>query len=169
MLASVLVRYWLARGVKTPWILVDEFLYAEEAKSFAADAHYAIREAKGPILSYLYPALISPAWLARSMTTTYGLAKAINAGLMTLVAIPVYFWGSRLASRWWALVAVGLTLLIPSFFYTGELMTENAFFPAFVTATFAIALVLERPTLVRQALMFGAIVLTVAVRFQGLV
>jgi hypothetical protein len=169
MLASVLARYWLARGVKTPWILVDEFLYAEEAKSFAAHAHYAIREAKGPILSYLYPALISPAWLARSMTTTYGLAKAINAVLMTLVAIPVYFWGSRLASRWWALVAVGLTLLIPSFFYTGELMTENAFFPAFVTATFAIALALERPTLVRQALMLGAILLTVAVRFQGLV
>ena len=30
MLVSVLGRYWLARSVKTPWILVDEFLYAEE-------------------------------------------------------------------------------------------------------------------------------------------
>ena len=169
MLVSVLGRYWLARSVKTPWILVDEFLYAEEAKSFAANAHYSIRGAAGPILSYLYPALISPAWLARSMTTTYGLAKAINAVLMTLVAIPVYLWGSRLASRWWALVAVGLTLLIPAFFYTGELMTENAFFPAFVTATFATALVLERPTLARQAFMLAAFLLTVAVRFQGLV
>jgi len=169
MLVSVLARYWLARAVKTPWILVDEFLYAEQAKSFAANAHYAIRDATGPILSYLYPALISPAWLARSMTTTYGLAKAINALLMTLVAIPVFLWGSRLASRWWALVAVGLTLLIPAFFYTSELMTENAFFPAFVTATFAIALVLERPSLIRQALMLGAFLLTVAVRFQGVV
>src|SRR5262245_22219053 len=169
MLVSVLGRYWLARAVKTPWILVDEFLYAEEAKSFAANAHYEIRGATGPILSYLYPALISPAWLARSMTTTYALAKAINAVLMTLVAIPVYLWGSRIASRWWALVAVALTLLIPAFFYTGELMTENAFFPAFVTAAFAIALVLERPTLARQALMLAAFLLTVAVRFQGLV
>src|SRR5262249_35161271 len=104
-----------------------------------------------------------------SMTTTYALAKAINAVLMTLVAIPVYLWGSRIASRWWALVAVALTLLIPAFFYTGELMTENAFFPAFVTAAFAIALVLERPTLARQALMLAAFLLTVAVRFQGLV
>jgi hypothetical protein len=169
MLVSVLGRYWLARSVKTPWILVDEFLYAEEAKSFAANAQYSIRGAAGPILSYLYPALISPAWLARSMTTTYGLAKAINALLMTLVAVPVYLWGSRLASRWWALVAVGLTLLVPAFFYTGELMTENAFFPAFVTATFATALVLERPTLARQAFMLAAFLLTVAVRFQGLV
>ena len=168
MLVSVLGRYWLARAVKTPWILVDEFLYAEEAKNFAANAHYQIRGVAGPILSYLYPALISPAWLARSMTTTYGLAKAINAVLMTLVAIPVYFWGARIASRWWSLVAVALTLLIPAFFYTGELMTENAFFPAFVTATFAIALVLERPTLPPGADARG-LPLTVAVRFQGIV
>jgi hypothetical protein len=40
--------------------------------------------------------------------------------------------------------------LLPSFFYTGELMTENGFFPSFILAAFAIALVLERPTLRRQ-------------------
>jgi hypothetical protein len=169
MLASVIARVWLARAVKTPWILVDEFLYSEQAKSFAESGHYAIRGAEGTIVSYLYPALISPAWLADSMRTTYGLAKAINAVLMTLAAIPVYFWSIRLAPRRYALVAVGLTLLLPTLFYTGELMTENAFFPAFVTATFAIALALERPTLPRQALMLVALLVTVAVRFQGLV
>jgi hypothetical protein len=169
MLASVLARVWLARAVKTPWILVDEFLYSEQAKSFATSGHYAIRGAAGTIVSYLYPALIAPAWLAGSMPSTYGLAKAINAVLMTLAAIPVYLWGIRLAPRRYALVAVGLTLLLPSFFYTGELMTENAFFPAFVTGAFAIALALERPTLLRQALMLVGLLVTVAVRFQGLV
>jgi hypothetical protein len=168
MLVSILARVWLARAVKTPWILADEFIYSEEAKSFAASAHYSIRGAAGPIVSYLYPALISPAWLAGSMTTTYGLAKAINAVLMTLAAIPVYLWAVRLAPRRYALIAVALTLLLPSFFYTGELMTENAFFPAFVTGAFTIALVLERPTPFRQALMLVALLATVAVRFQGL-
>jgi len=168
MLVSILARVWLARAVKTPWILADEFIYSEEAKSFAASAHYSIRGAAGPIVSYLYPALISPAWLAGSMTTTYGLAKAINAVLMTLAAIPVYLWAVRLAPRRYALVAVVLTLLLPSFFYTGELMTENAFFPAFVTGAFTIALVLERPTPFRQALMLVTLLATVAVRFQGL-
>lgn len=103
------------------------------------------------------------------MTTTYGLAKAINAVLMTLAAIPVYLWGVRLAPRRYALIAVALTLLLPSLFYTGELMTENAFFPAFVTSAFAIGLVLERPTLFRQGLMLVALLATVAVRFQGVV
>jgi hypothetical protein len=169
MVASILARVWLARAVKTPWILVDEFLYSEQAKSFAESAHYSIRGAGGTVVSYLYPALISPAWFAGSMRTTYGLAKAINSLLMTLAAIPVYFWGIRLAPRRYALVAVALTLLLPSLFYTGELMTENAFFPAFVTGVFTIALALERPTLLRQALMLIALLATVAVRFQGLV
>jgi hypothetical protein len=168
MLASVLARVWLARAVKTPWILVDEFLYSEQAKSFAASGHYAIRGAAGTIVSYLYPALIAPAWLSGSMPTTYDLAKAINAVLMTLAAIPIYLWGVRLAPRRFAFAAVALTFLLPSFFYTGVLMTENAFFPAFVIGAFAIALVLERPTLLRQALMLAALLVTIAVRFQGL-
>ena len=78
MVVSVLARVWLARAVKTPWILIDEFLYSEQAKSFAAHANYSIRGAPSSIVSYLYPALISPAWWADSMRTTYGLAKAIN-------------------------------------------------------------------------------------------
>ena len=169
MLVSVLARVWLARAVKTPWILIDEFLYSEQAKSFAANGNYWIRGAPSSIVSYLYPALISPAWWADSMRTTYGLAKTINSVLMTLVAIPVYLWGIRIAPRRFVFAAVALTLLLPSFFYTGELMTENAFFPAFVTSAFAIALALERPTLFRQGLMLVAMLATVAVRFQGIV
>src|SRR5207247_5697298 len=126
MLASLIVRVWLARAVRTPWILVDEFLYSEQAKSFAASAHYSIRGAGSTIASYLYPALISPAWFAGSMRATYSLAKGINAVLMTLTAVPVYLWGIRLAPRRYALVAVVLTVLLPSFFYMCELMTENA-------------------------------------------
>ena len=53
--------------------------------------------------------------------------------------------------------------------YTGMLMTENAFFPAVVATCFAIALTLERPTLLRQALVLAAIGLTFVVRPQGIV
>ena len=48
-------------------------------------------------------------------------------------------------------------------------MTENAFFTAFIASCFAIALALERPTLLRQALPLAAIALTFFVRPQGLV
>jgi hypothetical protein len=49
------------------------------------------------------------------------------------------------------------------------LMTENAFLPAFTLAVFTFGLALERPTFLRQACAFGAILLATFVRLQGLV
>jgi hypothetical protein len=139
------------------------------AKSFATSGHFLIRDAPSGINNVVYPALISPAWWAHPMGTTYALAKAINVVVMTATAIPLYLWARKLVAPVLALVAVALTLLMPAFVYTGMLMTENAFLPAFVLAAFAVALGLERPTLWRQLAAFGAILLAVAIRYQGLV
>jgi hypothetical protein len=169
LLLSIGVRIWLSSKIATPWIMVDEFLYSEMAKSFATSGHFLVRDAPTGINNVVYPALISPAWFAHPMGTTYALAKAINVVLMTATAIPLYLWARKLVAPVFALVAVALTLLMPAFIYTGMLMTENAFLPAFVLAAFAIALVLERPTLLRQLAAFGAILLAVGIRYQGLV
>ena len=169
LLIAAGVRLWLAREITTPWIMIDELLYSEMAKSFASSGDFLVRDAPTGLNSVVYPALISPAWLAHPMGTTYGLAKAINVLLMTATGIPLYLWARRLVAPAFALLAVLLTLLMPSFIYTGMLMTENAFLPAFVLATFAMALALERPTLLRQLVTFAAILLAVAIRYQGLV
>jgi hypothetical protein len=169
VVVSIGARIWLARKIATPWIMVDELLYSEMAKSFASTGHFLIRGVPSGIGNVAYPALISPAWLFDPMSTTYGLAKAINVVAMTVTVVPLYLWARRLVSPPYALVAVGLVLLMPSFIYTGMLMTENAFLPAFVLAAFAFALALERPTLLRQLAAFGTILLATAVRYQGLV
>ena len=163
------MRIWLSAEIVTPWIMADEFLYSEMAKSFAASGQFLVRDAPTGINNVVYPALISPAWLAHPMGTTYALAKAINVVVMTSTAIPLFLWARKLVAPVFALVAVALTLLMPAFIYTGMLMTENAFLPAFVLAAFAIALALERPTLFRQLAAFASILLAVAIRFQGLV
>ena len=139
------------------------------AKSFATCGHFLVRDAPSEIVSVVYPGLISPAWWLHPMSTTYGLAKAINVVLMTAAAVPALPLGSPIGVAVWALLAVALSLLMPSFVYTGMLMTENAFLPAFVLAAFAFALALERPTLLRQLLAFAAILLAVASVYQGLV
>jgi hypothetical protein len=169
VVVSIGVRIWLTRKIATPWIMTDELLYSEMAKSFASTGHFLVRGTPSGIGNVAYPALISPAWLFHSMSTTYGLAKAINVILITATVVPLYLWGRRLMSPLYALVPVGLVLVMPSLIYGGMLMTENAFLPAFVLAAFAFALMLERPTLVRQVLAFGAILLATAVRYQGLV
>jgi hypothetical protein len=168
VVAAVAVRISLGRGMAAPVVLCDEFIYANLAKNLAQHGHYQFRDVTlHP--SLLYPLLLAPAWLARSMGTTYALAKGINASAMALVAVPVYLWGRRLVQPIYALLAAALTLLLPAFFFSGILMTEGAFLPAFVLATFAVARMLERPTLVGQLACFAAIALAVGIRVQGIV
>jgi hypothetical protein len=169
VLLALVVRLLLADRIVTPWIMADELIYSEMAKSFAQHGDFLVRDSPSTLNNVAYPALIAPAWLAESIDTAYGLARTINVVVMVSAAVPVYFWGKRLMSAGYSLLAAVLVLLMPSLTYTGMLMTENAFFPAVVAACFAIALTLERPTLLRQALALGAIALTCALRPQGLV
>jgi hypothetical protein len=83
--------------------------------------------------------------------------------------VPTFLWARRLTTTGYALLAAGLTALMPSLLYAGTLMSENGFLPAFVLAALTIGLTLERPTLWRQALAFAAIGLALAIRIQGVV
>jgi hypothetical protein len=168
VLAAAVARILIDRGMKAPVVLCDEFIYSGIARSIAEHGRYAYRGVPSH-QSFLYPLLIAPAWLWHSMETTYAVAKGIGASAMTLVAIPVYVWARRLAGPAYALLAAVLTLLLPAFFYSGVLMTEAVFLPGFVLACVAIALMLERPTLVRQLAALAAVALAVGIRVQGIV
>jgi hypothetical protein len=168
LLAAVVGWILAGRRIEAPWIFGDELTYSEYAKSFADSGEFLFREQPGQFVS-IYPALIAPAWLADSVETAYGIAKAINVVLMASAVIPLYLWARRLVSPGLALLPALLVLVMPSFVYTGNLMTESAFLPAFVIAGFAVALTLERPTPLRQLLAAAATVLAVLIRLQGLV
>jgi hypothetical protein len=147
--------------------MVDELIYSDLARSFADSGKLVARGESLELYSVGYPLLIAPAWLSGSVETAYSIAKVINVVLMSLAAIPVYLWARRLVSPVGAVTAVALTVLMPSFLYGGTLMTENAYFPAFVLACFALAFALERPTLVTQALALGAFGLAATIRLQA--
>ena len=168
--SSALVRVWVNRRLRgTRTFVCDEYIYAGIARRFATTGHLDF--AGGPSVggSLLYPALIAPAWLAHKMSTVYGLAKAINATLVSLTAVPVYFWARRVVSPWWALLAAGLVLLQTGLVLSGMLMSESAALPAFVFAMFAIGIAVERPTLWAQASVIVALTVAYGVRAQGLV
>lgn len=168
VLAAATIRIVVVRGMEAPVILCDEFIYSNVAKNLADHGRYLLRGVPFHS-SYLYPLLIAPAWLFDSMATTYTLAKSIGAASMTLVAVPTYLWARRLVGPWHSLLAAALTLLLPAFFYAGLLMTEAAFLPALVLVGFAIAAMLERPTLLNQLGALAALVLAISIRFQGIV
>jgi dolichyl-phosphate-mannose-protein mannosyltransferase len=168
-LVSILVRFALARRIPTPLFFADELIYSEFAKSFADTGQQLFRDGPAEHFGPAYPILVSPAWFAESTETSYVLAKAINAVVMTLAVIPIFLWARRLVSPALSVVAVALVLFMPVFVYTGTLMTENLAFPAFLLACFAIALALERPSVGRQFLALAAIAAACSVRIQAVV
>ena len=163
------IRIWMAHEIAAPWIMGDELLYSELARSFADSHQLLVRGASYPIYNVGYPLIVFPAWLTGSMATTYTVAKTINVVLMTVALIPVYFWSRRLMRPVYAVVATALVALLPAFVYTGMIMTENGSFPTTILAFFAIAWMLERPTLARQVLVLAVIGVAFFVRAQSLV
>jgi hypothetical protein len=171
VLLSALVRYALARRIVAPWIMVDELIYSELAKSVAAGEGFRIRgDAVAGAYGFVYPLLLAPAWaLLDSIPAAYTAAKAINALAISLAVVPAYLLARRVVSQAGALAVAVLTAVLPSLLYAGMLMTENAFFPLFLLAALALVCALERPTWTRSLLLLGAIGLAFATRAQAVV
>jgi hypothetical protein len=152
-----------------PWIFSDELQYWEPAKSLAYTGRFAIREVPGTGgFGFLYPTLIAPAFLLfERLPDAYGAVKAINSLLMSLTVVPVFLLARRFAGRGLALAAAGLSVAIPAMTFTGNIMTENAFYP--LTAFWLLALVraLERPTALRQVVVVALIVAAVVTKIQA--
>ena len=167
---SSLFRYGLSRRVVAPWIMVDELIYSELAKSFAQTGHFLIRDVHHGAYGAVYPLLIAPAWRAfGSVPDAYAAAKAIGSVLMSLTAIPVYFLARRVLKPIPSLLAALLAVAVPSLMYTGTLMTETVFYPLFACVALALVLTLERPTIQRQLVLLGLCLLAFLTRSQAIV
>ena len=167
VLVSSVVQFLLARRVVAPWIMVDELVYSDTARSFADTGHFLIRGAHANY-GIVYPAILAiPYKLFDSVPTVYGAAKAINAVLMSLAAVPAYFLARRVLRRGTALAAAALAVVLPSLAYAGTLMTENAFYPLFLCFALALVSMLERPTARRQLLVLALCVILFLTRAQA--
>ena len=166
---SIAFRAWLGSRMPAPFIFTDELLYQENARSLAAGDGFLVREEPYGIASVLYPLVLAPAYaLFDSLPEAYAAARAINALVMSLAAIPAYAIARRVLPFRWALVAAVLAIAVPSMAYTGTLMSENAFYPAFLLAAWTLLRALESPTLMRQLVLLAACAALTLVRVQGL-
>ena len=156
--------------IVAPHVFGDELVYSELGRSFAATGHFALRGVANSSYGVIYPILIAPAYaLSKNLVQAYAFVKAINAVLMSLAAIPTFFIARRVLSRNLALLASGFAVAIPSLAYTGMVMTENAFYPAFLLCVLTMMRAAERPTAARQLVVLGAIGFTFLIRAQAVV
>ena len=169
VVGSIAFRTWLGSRMPAPFIFTDELTYQENARSLAAGAGIQVREEPFGVVSVLYPLLLAPAYLLfDSLPDAYAAARTINAIVMSLAAIPAYVIARRLLPVGLSLLAALLAVALPSLAYTGTLMSENAFYPAFLLAAWTLLRALDEPTWRRQALLLGACGLVTLVRVQGL-
>jgi len=166
---SVLVRAAIGLTVPSVWILPDEIVYSELAKSIADGGRPAIRGV--PVFGWgeVYPTLIAPAWaLFESPVVAYHVALTINALVMSLAAIPAFLLARMFVTHRAALLVSLLTVLVPSMSYTGVLMTENAFYPVFLLSVLLIARTVREPNAWNQTLALVSLGIVAFTRIQGL-
>ena len=168
---SSVVRYGFGRRMVAPWIMIDELVYSELAKSLAETGSFLIRgEPAGGTYGVVYPLLIAPAYaLFDAVPDAYAAAKAINGVLISLAAVPAYLLARRVLEPGLSLLAAGLAVALPSMLYAGTLMTENAFYPVFLCAVLALVLALERPSPLRVVALLAVAGIAFLTRAQAVV
>jgi hypothetical protein len=168
VVASAAARMALAHRMVAPWIMVDELIYSELAKSLASHGRLLVRGVPSTGYGFVYPALIAPAWrLHGAIPDAYATAKQINAVVMSLAAIPAYALARRVAAPGPSLAVAVLAVLVPSMLYTGTLMTENAFYPLFLLASYVLVVALERPSPALQVALLVVCGICFATRAQA--
>ncbi len=169
VLLSTALRAWAAVEVPVPWIAPDEMVYGMLGRSLWLHGSLAILGGPTPYYSLLTPLLDGFPLAAFGLHTGYDVLQGLQAFVMSLAAVPVYLWARTLVSRRGAFAAAALTLATPVLAYSGLLMTEVLFYPLLVTAAWAGAAAIARPTRRNQILLLIAFVAVCATRIQAII
>jgi hypothetical protein len=140
----------LSLAVHGPRVHPDEERYLIAASSLVEGEGLKLRGEDygfGPLLALVLAGILRA---AGSVDAAYDWFKAANALFFALVAVPVYLLARRVVTAWWALLAAALSIAIPSSISVATVMTESLSYLATAWALYAIAMALERPTVLRQ-------------------
>jgi len=159
-IGSMVVYALAGRALTAPWIIPDELIYSELAKSLASGSLPSVRGEVTFGYGLVYPAVIAPAWLVfDDPARAYAAAKLISAAVMALTAFPAYFLARRFVTPSSAAVVAAFSVFVPSMLLSGTLLIEPVLYPIFVLALLAITASVQRPTRRNQILVVAAIAL----------
>jgi phosphoglycerol transferase len=163
--------FWGVLGVQMagPWVIPDEIIYSDLARSIGLGHLPAVRGVTTLGYGVLYPVFIAPAWaLVGTTHGAYIVALALNSILMASAAVPAYLLARRFVSHSYALAVASFSVLVPAMAYSSMLLTENAYYPAFLWVLLAVARCLERPTRARQLLVLGSVLVCFAIKLLAI-
>ncbi len=140
--------YHLAWGLghATPAVFTDELLHSKLAQAFAAGHPFEIRGAHVFFPAFLPALLQAPAWLAGDAGTSYALAKALNALVMSAAVFPAYWLARQLVRPAYAVLAAAAAVAAPALVYHSYLLSEALAYPVFLVTFAVLVRALARPS-----------------------
>ena len=148
----------VALSLPAPWIMPDELIYSELAKSVGGGSLPSVRGEVTFGYGLIYPTLIAPAWsVFDDPADAYRAAKAVNAILMCSAAFPAYFLARRFVSEKGSLLVSAFSVFIPSMLYSGTLLIEVVLYPLFLLALLGVVASIQNPTRRNQLLAIAGI------------
>lgn len=167
--AAVVVRLLLIRRFTPGWIVPDETVYMQLARSLWGSGSLDLLHEPTGFYTLLYPLLLGATLRGHDLHVDPQLLRVIQTIVLCGTALPTFLWSRTLMRSPWPYVAAAGVLLLPSMSYAGFAMTEVLFVPLFTLACWAIAAAITRPTLLRQGVMLLAVTAATLTRLQGLV
>ena len=156
------VLHWLAaQWVHGLWIVPDEAIYAQRALTFWHHGPWPLLHGPGAGYSVLYPVLAGIPLTAAGAVHGYVWLKPLQALVVSLAAVPVWWYGRRVAPPACAFVAAVLTLASPLLLYDGFVMTEVLFYPLAAATLLGLAHALAAPS--RRAIAAAVVLVAAAV------
>jgi hypothetical protein len=164
------VCQWLAgRRLSGLWIMPDEAIYGERALALWVHGRLPVLRGNGAGYGFLYPALAGFPLSVGTFATGYASLKLLQALTMSLVAVPVFFYGRRLMRPRYALAAAVLALASPLLLYSGLLMTEVLIYPLGALALLMISRAIETASVRDQTAALAVTAAAALTRVQSVV
>ena len=154
----------------TPVYFPDEYIYSEVSRSIAEHGRPMVRGASAHFPALLQPLLTAPAWLFDDVATSFRTIQLINAVVMSLGAVAVFWLARRLGiGPWFAVAIAAFTLAIPDMFYAGWILADPFAFPLVLASIAAATAALDKPTKRAQFAFFAFAGLATFARVQFVV
>jgi hypothetical protein len=145
--ASVIARTLASWLRATPIYFPDEYIYSEVGRSIAEHGRPLVRGGSAHFPALLQPLLTAPAWLFDDVATSFRTIQLLNAVIMSLAAVAVFWLARRLGLSPWVSVALAaLAVAIPDMFYAGWILADPIAYPLVLASVAAATAALDRPT-----------------------
>ena len=145
--ASAIARTFVGWLRATPIYFPDEYIYSEVGRSIAEHGRPLVRGGSAHFPALLQPLLTAPAWFFDDVGTSFRTIQLMNAVVMSLGAVAVFWLARRLGLSPWVAVGLGaFTVAIPDMLYSSWILADPFAFPLVLAAVAAATAAIDRPT-----------------------